>query len=250
MLRRSLFGAIAATPLLLNTPTLAQTRLRGSFEGRVIAEWLDGRGDRMRLEEPFSYTDPTGVKWDVPSGAVVNGASIPGALWSMVGHPFRNPYRNAAVVHDWYCDVRTRDWRDVHRMFFEALLDTGTQRRRAQMMYAGVLAGGPRWDMQAIMNNRLREARYVERLKAEQMMLLDQSAEDRISPTEGRDPQERPAPPEPAASAAERGDWRVPGLEQEVLLPPILTRDRLEPIVEQAGAADLSVAEIERLAGL
>jgi hypothetical protein len=119
---------------------------QGRFEGTVAAEWLNEGGHRkMRLTKPFTHIDAKHQPWFVPTGAVVDGASIPKAFWPMTGTPFVGAYRNASVVHDYFCDVRTRRWQDVHRMFYEAMLDAGVGPKRALLMYKAVERFGPRW---------------------------------------------------------------------------------------------------------
>jgi Protein of unknown function (DUF1353) len=81
----------------------------GKFEGRVLASWEDD-GRNMRLEEDFAYVDTRGKRWHAGKGSIVNGASIPHALWSVIGGPFEGPFRNASVVHDVGCDEQTEAW--------------------------------------------------------------------------------------------------------------------------------------------
>lgn len=147
---------LAAAALIGAPPNqaTARARSRGRFVGRLVTEWLED-SDRMRLTRPFAYVDLSGKWWQVPAGAVIDGASIPRALWPIVGHPFRHPYRKASVVHDWYCDVRVEPWQRVHRAFLEAMLDAGVDERKAHAMYVAVYVKGPRWDPQVVANNRL-----------------------------------------------------------------------------------------------
>src|SRR5262245_49195601 len=107
-------GCIAASSLLGRPSLIAYaTDGKGEFRGKLISEWLaDGR--RMKLLEPLEYIDPSGRHWLVPSGTVVDGASIPQVFWSVIGAPFSGPYRNASVVHDYFCDTRSRPYPDVH----------------------------------------------------------------------------------------------------------------------------------------
>ncbi len=117
----------------------------GKIDGRFVFEWLpDGR--HMRLLDPVSYTDPAGLRWDAPAGLVTDGASIPWPLWSVIGSPFAGEYRYAAVIHDHYCETRSRPWRDVHKAFHLASLAGGTQERKALIMYYAVYRFGPRWE--------------------------------------------------------------------------------------------------------
>ena len=100
----------------------------------------------MQLLEDFTFTEAdNGTVWDAPGGSIVDGASIPQVLWSFVGSPFTGDYVYASIVHDVACDVRTRPWRDVHYMFYQACLAGGTARLRAKLMYLAVRNFGPRW---------------------------------------------------------------------------------------------------------
>lgn len=114
------------------------------YDGSAVVELLD-EGRRVKLVNDFGYIDQYGSRWDVPAGAIVDGASIPRVLWSIIGGPFEGPYRIASVIHDWFCDLRTRPWRAVHRMFYEAMVVSGVAHGRAALMYGGVYWGGPRW---------------------------------------------------------------------------------------------------------
>jgi hypothetical protein len=116
----------------------------GRFEGEVVARWSDGGRD-MTLVAPFAYVDPQAVRWDAPTGSVVDGASIPRAFWSLVGGPFTGRYRAASVVHDVACATRERGWQQVHRMFFDACRCGGVGRIQATGMYYAVYHFGPRW---------------------------------------------------------------------------------------------------------
>lgn len=116
----------------------------GRFTGTVVARWHDD-GRSMTLVEPFGYVDPHDVHWPAPAGAVVDGASIPRPFWSLIGGPFEGRFRNASVVHDVACVERSRDWRDVHRMFHDACRCGGVGAALANTMYYAVWHFGPRW---------------------------------------------------------------------------------------------------------
>lgn len=116
----------------------------GRFVGDVVARWSDNGRD-MTLVEPFAYVDPRAVQWDAPAGAIVNGASIPRAFWSLIGGPFEGRFRQASVVHDVACEIRTREWQAVHRMFYEACRCGGVAVVQAKTMYYAVWHFGPRW---------------------------------------------------------------------------------------------------------
>ena len=115
----------------------------GSFKGKVIASFLpDGRN--MRLEQPFGYIDPKGKHWDVPAGEQTDGASIPKALWVM-SPPFTGKYREAAVIHDYYCRRQAVSWQGTHNVFYDAMRAGGVDERTAKVMFAAVYNFGPRW---------------------------------------------------------------------------------------------------------
>ena len=65
----------------------------------------DGSGVRLLEDVTFHVDDLCGVTLavDVPKGFVSDGASIPKALWSIVGSPLDGCPLRAAIVHDWLC---------------------------------------------------------------------------------------------------------------------------------------------------
>ena len=119
------------------------------FENDVITIWLTGSDeDRdMELTADFAFVEPT-ERWDAPAGSVVNGASIPSGLWSLVGCPFVGNYRRAAVIHDvYYRNHQGKTRKEVDVMFENAMLADGVSAEKARLMYAGVRAGGgSAWD--------------------------------------------------------------------------------------------------------
>ncbi len=126
----------------------------GRYLGRLILEPLpDGR--LMRLVEPFGFLDDDEKRWPVPVGTKVDGASIPQPLWSVMGGPFEGRYRDASVIHDYYCDVRSEPWRAVHRVFYNAMRASGVSALRAKLMFAAVYFAGPRWSDTVVDNTRL-----------------------------------------------------------------------------------------------
>jgi hypothetical protein len=116
----------------------------GSYSGTPKVELLrDGRV--IRLLEDFTFTDPSSQLWTAPKGSHADGASIPRILWSMIGGPLDGKYRDASIIHDFYCSKRHKPWQSVHRVFYEAMLTSGVPEPKALIMYAGVYMGGPRW---------------------------------------------------------------------------------------------------------
>lgn len=137
-------------PGTITGPTTTGTNV---FKSNVVAEFLAPKKPTdtyrdIKLVQPFGYIDPKGVHWDVPVGYVTNGASIPVSLWAVVGGPFDGPYRDAAVLHDYYCEAKTRSSDDTHRMYYDASVARGTSENIASTMYAGLVFGGPKWKIE------------------------------------------------------------------------------------------------------
>jgi hypothetical protein len=130
----------------------------GQYKGQLKVLFMEPKAptDRnIQLLEPFGYKDSKGKDWDVPAGFVSDGASIPWSLWSFIGGPYDGPYRDAAVIHDYFCDKKDRPWEEVHAMFLEAALRRGTRESTAQTMYAGILYGGPRWEAPKLIKGQM-----------------------------------------------------------------------------------------------
>lgn len=151
--RRTVLGGLAG---VLAGPRMAHAECRplGRFSGLPSVDLLDD-GRSLRLTRPFIYTARCGKVWTAPVGAISDGASIPGFLWRFVGTPLVGKYRNAAIIHDYYCARRIEEARAVHEMFYEAMLASGVSGLDALKFYYGVRIGGPSWDELTIANNRL-----------------------------------------------------------------------------------------------
>lgn len=115
----------------------------GAFSANPKTEWMSDVGaDRnMRMLEDFWYDDPVGRRWKAPKGSVVNGASIPEALWSAVGSPYTGDYRRASIVHDVACDSPGVKREEADAMFYSACLAGGCSKAQAKMLYLGVRIG-------------------------------------------------------------------------------------------------------------
>jgi hypothetical protein len=99
----------------------------------------------MTLLNELRYTDPKGVVWIAPAGSVIDGASIPRALWSFMGGPFEGKYRNASVLHDVAYDQKARPPAVVDRMFYDAMRCSGVGAVEAKTMYYALLRFGRHW---------------------------------------------------------------------------------------------------------
>ncbi len=111
------------------------------FTGKVRAEWQDD-GMTMRLLDPVSFTDSNGREWIAEAGFVTDGASIPQALWSLVGSPFTGRYRVAAVLHDAAYRTPGIPKAQADLMLRDAALALGCPHWLAEAIYAGVTIGG------------------------------------------------------------------------------------------------------------
>ena len=118
----------------------------GEFSGPIVVQWIehDGPDRKMVVMEPVNFRESSGREWQVPVGAIVDGASIPRFLWSF-GSPFVGDYRRASIVHDYFCQTKSEPWQDVHRMFYLASLASGVSKSKATIMYLGVRGGNRRW---------------------------------------------------------------------------------------------------------
>src|SRR2546428_816997 len=116
----------------------------GHYSGYVEARW-ENDGRTMTLLSELRYTDPQGVAWIAPAGSVVDGASIPRSLWSIMGGPFEGKYRNASVLHDVAYEQRNRPWEVCDRMFYNAMRCSGVSAVEAGPMYYSLYKFGRHW---------------------------------------------------------------------------------------------------------
>ena len=114
------------------------------FIGKVVALWM-ANDHEMRLLEDVTYVDSNGKEWTAPEGAIVDGASIPKFLWSVIGSPFVGKYRRPSVIHDHYCVTQDRPSREVHKAFCEMMKVEGVSSFRRKLMCFAVKQFGPRW---------------------------------------------------------------------------------------------------------
>jgi Protein of unknown function (DUF1353) len=150
--------------LAVGIPDGGAVTVRASAQGQATCQpkfvgtlqgILNDDGRTFQLSAPYVFRDSKCRNWQVPEGATVDGASIPRPLWSLIGGPFEGKYRNASVIHDWFCDRRTRPWQHVHRMFYDGMLAMGVPSAQANLMYMAVYYGGPRWSGATVRNNAI-----------------------------------------------------------------------------------------------
>src|SRR5713101_3926958 len=116
----------------------------GYYSGVPETRWNpDGRN--MTLLSELRYTDPQGLVWVAPIGSVVDGASIPRYLWSIMGGPFEGKYRNGSVLHDVAYGDKKRPWQDCDRMFYFAMRCSGVSAVEAKTMFYALYKFGHHW---------------------------------------------------------------------------------------------------------
>src|SRR5438128_12011506 len=116
----------------------------GNYNGEPVTKWnADGR--TMTLLTELRYTDPHGEVWVAPIGSVVDGASIPRYLWSIMGGPFEGKYRNASVLHDVAYGAHNRPWQDCDRMFYYAMRCSGVSGIEAKTMFYALYRLARHW---------------------------------------------------------------------------------------------------------
>lgn len=115
---------------------------------------LKGRSyDFQRVAERLDFIDANGWNWHAPEKSLTDGASIPEIFVPLVGFPNEPRFVNAAALHDAYCGIgnetgpvyHAKTWQEVHRLFYDALVASGTPDGKAKIMFAAVWLGGPRW---------------------------------------------------------------------------------------------------------
>ena len=121
-----------------------QSHKWGYYSGPVDTRW-DSDGRTMTLLSELRYTDPQGVVWIAPAGSVVDGASIPRTLWTVMGGPFEGKYRNGSVLHDVAYEQHNRPWADCDRMFYNAMRCSGVGPVEAGTMYYSLYKFGRHW---------------------------------------------------------------------------------------------------------
>lgn len=127
--------------------TAGWTQFYGQFIGKSEAEWINAEeGSRqIKLLNDFGYVDAKGKTWQVASGSLIDESSIPKLLWNRVSSPLTGDYRDAAIVHNYYCKSWKENWYTTHEMFYEACLTAGLPQTKAKLLFAAVYANVPRW---------------------------------------------------------------------------------------------------------
>lgn len=119
----------------------------GKWIGKPVqTEWPDELGGKIRTLSELRYIDDEGRFWIAPAGTVTDGASIPRLFWITVGQPLSPDTIEAAIIHDVYCERKSRPYKIVHKVFGEMLKNSPGVKfwKRVRMAFA-VKRFGPRW---------------------------------------------------------------------------------------------------------
>ena len=93
----------------------------------------------------FGYIDPNRLGWQAKAQLKTDGASIPSWAEPVIGGAWEEQFVRAAVIHDHYCIRTVRSRRATHRMFYDALIESGVNRAKALSMYYAVIVGSHMW---------------------------------------------------------------------------------------------------------
>lgn len=127
---------------------MAAPEFYGEFRDPLDGRFIDAKPRPLfKLAAQFRFVDPNGLLWSVPPGKEVDGASIPQAFWTFIGGPFDGAYIKASVIHDHYCNEKTRTEHDTHRNFYYGMRANGVEEWKAKFMYWAVATFGPKWKL-------------------------------------------------------------------------------------------------------
>jgi hypothetical protein len=100
---------------------------------------------QCELVYDFGYIDPKGVGWQAKAGLKTDGASRPPWAQSIIGGAWDGEFIQAAVIHDHYCERTVKPRTATHRMFYDALIESGVSKAKALAMYYAVMVGSHMW---------------------------------------------------------------------------------------------------------
>ena len=103
-------------------------------------------GEKIQLNETLNVrvwiNDGISFVVEVPKGFVSDGASIPRALWPILGPPIGARHLKPSIVHDLLC-VQARTYQERllgDAVFFKLLTEAGVPAWKRTVMYCGVRA--------------------------------------------------------------------------------------------------------------
>jgi len=110
----------------------------------LVISPVDADMRRWELLQDTTICLENGECYTIPAGFVTDFASVPRCLWLIL--PPMGKYGKAALLHDWFYNVKTTTRREADRIFFQAMLLMGVAKWKAWVMYVAVrLFGWTRW---------------------------------------------------------------------------------------------------------
>lgn len=118
----------------------------GMFSGTVSGVFVTpdyAERPLFQLNSPITYIAPNGKKFEAISEYIVDGASIPRALWSAIGGPFSGNHLKPSVVHDYFTDTcQVFDHPEAGRPCQNQLVEFASADVVHKNYYLGMLASG------------------------------------------------------------------------------------------------------------
>lgn len=130
------------TAIILGLATPASAEFVGTLEFKPNGCQQSGS---CELVHDFGFIDGNKVGWQAKAGLKTDGASIPSLAQPFVGGPWDAEFVKAAVLHDHYCIRTVRPRTATHRMFYDALIESGVSKVKASTMYYAVMVGSHMW---------------------------------------------------------------------------------------------------------
>lgn len=110
----------------------------GKWDSALQAEFLDTDPQTIRLTRPLRWQDKYGSV-EAPAEFVSDGATIPRAVWSLVGGPFDGLYAAPAMIHDYGLRQTNANVWAVHYRFYLGMRAKGVGFAPASLFYAAVV---------------------------------------------------------------------------------------------------------------
>jgi len=108
----------------------------GYFIGKLNLE-QDG-SKYWKTTKELIYVTTLENRITIPVGFETDGASIPRALWSVIGHPFNGKHVRAATLHDYLYRTQKFSKAKCDKLFLEAMDADDVSWLRRHLMYWGV----------------------------------------------------------------------------------------------------------------
>jgi len=112
------------------------------FRGRLYLSMQPGQRDNRYIVDRDLWFTNDEYDLMIPAGTPTDGASIPRALWSIVGSPFTGKYTPAAVLHDWLYLTGIYSRKESDQILYKAMIASNVPLWKADIICTGVRAGG------------------------------------------------------------------------------------------------------------